>query len=263
MRKRLYTALDECNGSEAFGSSGKVGVTGESLKRKCQRDMSVDEMFSVCGNLFDCVKCDVLELDMGPVCVEQEEDITPVALVHNIVATTQIVSTVMPIDLNVIARLLPNSYYDRQKFAAITIRIHDPTCTALLFTSGKLVLTGCKGWYECVLASMHIVKMLRRYCDGVDFRVCENTIQNIVGHVEVPIPPGAKLDLDQLYDTHCTHCTYQRNMFPGLIFRPDKSPIVLLCFYSGRIVITGGKSVQDICIGWKRLWPLVKQFISA
>lgn len=185
----------------------------------------------------------------------------PPALVHNIVATTQILASVMPINLEHVARMLPNSYYDKHKFAAITIRMSDPTCTALLFTSGKLVLTGCRGWYECVLASMHIVRMLRQQVDGVDFRVSDNTIQNIVGHVEVPIAPGGCLDLDRLYDTHCTHCTYQRNMFPGLIFRPDKSPIVLLCFYSGRIVITGGKSDEDITIGWQRLWPVIKNFI--
>lgn len=167
----------------------------------------------------------------------------------------------MPINLEHIANMLPNSYYDKHKFAAITIRMFDPTCTALLFTSGKLVLTGCRGWYECVLASMHIVRMLRQRVDGVDFRVSDNTIQNIVGHVEVPIKKGGMLDLDRLYDTHCTHCTYQRNMFPGLIFRPDKSPIVLLCFYSGRIVITGGKSDDDITIGWQRLWPVIKGFI--
>ena len=202
-------------------------------------------------------------LDVGGLrdTVTDTHDDTPCALVHNIVATTQIFSSVMPIDLQHIADVLPNSYYDRKKFAAITIRIKDPTCTALLFTSGKLVLTGCKGWNECILASMHIVHMLRHYIPGVYFTVRDNTIQNIVGHVEIPLAPGQKLDLDSMYATNCTHCTYQRNMFPGLIFRPDKSPIVLLCFYSGKIVITGGKCIDDIFIGWKRLWPFIKSYI--
>jgi transcription initiation factor TFIID TATA-box-binding protein len=192
----------------------------------------------------------------------EREDDAPVALVHNIVATTQIISSMMPIDLQGIADVLPNSFYDRQRFAAITIRIQDPTCTALLFTSGKLVLTGCKGWNECILASIHVVQMLKRYNSGVDFAVHENTIQNIVGHVEVPLQKDQILDLDLLYTTHCTHCTYQRNMFPGLIYRPDKSPIVLLCFYSGKIVITGGKCIEDIEIGWRRLWPLLKTYVK-
>ena len=45
-----------------------------------------------------------------------------------------------------LATLLPCSTYDRKRFAAITIRIDNPRCTALLFTSGKLVITGVKSW---------------------------------------------------------------------------------------------------------------------
>ena len=108
-----------------------------------------------------------------------DDDGTPVALVHNIVATTQVWSNILPINLQHIADVLPNSYYDRQRFAAITIRIQNPTCTALLFTSGKLVLTGCRGWMECILASLHIVQMLRRYNPHVEFMVIDNTIQNL------------------------------------------------------------------------------------
>jgi transcription initiation factor TFIID TATA-box-binding protein len=191
-----------------------------------------------------------------------DERDTPNALVHNIVGTTQIGTSVTPIDLQAIADVLPNSYYDRQKFAAITIRIYDPTCTALLFTSGKLVLTGCKSWYECIFASHQIVKMLRRYNPDIEFYIKDNTIQNIVGHVEIPLRDKQKLDLDSMYNSYCTCCTYQKNMFPGLIFRPDNSPIVLLCFFSGKIVITGGKCIDDIVLGWKRLWPIVKEFIA-
>lgn len=51
------------------------------------------------------------------------------------------------IDLDRIFSLIPCSHYNRKKFAAITIRISEPTVTALLFTSGRLVITGSKSWY--------------------------------------------------------------------------------------------------------------------
>lgn len=193
--------------------------------------------------------------------VASSGDDVPVALIHNIVATTQIYSSVQPIRLQHIANVMPNSYYDRCKFAAITIRMQEPTCTALLFTSGKLVLTGCKGWNECILASIGIVTMLKRYIPNVDFHVIDSSIQNIVGHVEIGGQSDVVLDLDRMYEVYCTHCTYQKTLFPGLIYRPDNSPIVLLCFYSGKIVVTGGKCVDDITVGWARLWPTIKQFI--
>ena len=83
----------------------------------------------------------------------------PEAQIHNLVGTALISSLVLPLNLHMIARLLPNVVYDRQKFAAITIRLHSPMCTSLLFTSGKMVLTGCKNFTACVLASHHIVNI--------------------------------------------------------------------------------------------------------
>lgn len=188
-------------------------------------------------------------------------DESPPAMIHNIVATTQIHSSVLPIDLQHVADMLPNSYYDRRRFAAITIRIQNPTCTALLFTSGKVVLTGCRGWNECVLASNHIVTMLSQYIPFVQFHVVDNTIQNIVAHVSLLLPRGSSLDLERMYDLCSMQCTYQPQLFPGLIYRPDHSPIVLICFHSGNIVVTGGKSVGDIQFGWRRLWPFVRDFV--
>lgn len=50
------------------------------------------------------------------------------------------------------------SLHRTRRFAAITVRIDKPKCTALLFTSGKLVVTGVKSWYECLLASLTIAR---------------------------------------------------------------------------------------------------------
>lgn len=82
-----------------------------------------------------------------------------------------------------------------------------------------------------------------------------------MAHVEVPVGEGGSLDLEAMYTRLNLHCTYQKNMFPGLIYRPHASPVVLLCFFSGKIVITGGKTEQDVTEGWKRLWPTLKVFV--
>jgi transcription initiation factor TFIID TATA-box-binding protein len=86
---------------------------------------------------------------------------TPLPTVHNIVATSQIVSSLPQLDLNKIHEMLPFSFYDQSKFAAITVRLHQPDCTTLLFSSGKLVVTGCRTWYECVYASLFIAGLLK------------------------------------------------------------------------------------------------------
>lgn len=59
-----------------------------------------------------------------------------------------------------------------------------------------------------------------------------------------------------------THAnTPQRNMFPGLVYRMPGCPIVLLCFRSGKMVLTGGKTIEDIERGWGMLWPVVSGFV--
>jgi transcription initiation factor TFIID TATA-box-binding protein len=190
------------------------------------------------------------------------EDDTPITLVDNIVGTAEIVCSIRPIDLQFVAACMPNSHYDRKRFAAITLRVCSPMCTALLFTSGKLVLTGTTTRSECLMAALELVRLLRQYMRGLDFFVNGVSIQNVVAHVELGIPTGGKLDIARMYSQHCEFCTYQSSMFPGLSYRPDNSPVVLLCFFSGRIVITGGRCERDIKEGWRKLWPVIRQYIQ-
>jgi transcription initiation factor TFIID TATA-box-binding protein len=185
----------------------------------------------------------------------------PEPVIHNIVSTSQIKSQ-LPIDLTALSQLLPHSFYDKQRFAAITIRLKSPDCTTLLFSSGKLVVTGARNFYECILASLCVSRILRDAFPSREFHLVNCEIQNIVAHVELPIGEGI-LDLQGMYCKLELNCMYQKTMFPGLIYRPEASPVVLLCFYSGKVVITGGKTTRDVHEGWQNLWPTVRVFIRS
>lgn len=201
-----------------------------------------------------------LKPDHGADTVTTDDGVTPVPTVHNIVATSQIGGSMQTLDLNKIHEVLPFSFYDQRKFAAITVWLAQPTCTTLLFSSGKLVVTGCRTWYQCVYASMVVAELLQDCIPGHTFKLLACDVQNMVAHVEVPVHDGM-LDIQAMYSEMALNCTYQRKMFPGLIYRPESSPVVLLCFFSGKVVITGGKNMTDVFTGWKRLWPIIKRFI--
>jgi TATA-box binding protein (TBP) (component of TFIID and TFIIIB) len=49
-------------------------------------------------------------------------------------------------------------------------------------------------------------------------------------------------------------------MFPGLIYRPTSLPIVLLIFFSGKVVITGAKNMADVYSGWIHMMDLLKTY---
>jgi len=100
---------------------------------------------------------------------------------------------------------------------------------------------------ECVLAALKVSRLLERYIPTVTFLVRNAVVQNVVAHVVIPLKPGQKLNLARMYEDHGCNSTYAKQMFPGLIYRPNKSPVVLLCFYSGRIVITGTNLIP-VCL---------------
>ena len=189
-------------------------------------------------------------------------DSSAFAQVHNLVGTCQL-RGISRLNLETICRFLPNSLYEKQKFAAITIRLGSPQCTTLLFTSGKMVLTGCKSFMEVLLASMNCLYTLRSFIPGVKFELCDVAIQNIVGNADLRLRPDEKLDLNAFYADHNVYCTYQPNMFPGLIYRPAHINIVVLLFFSGRVVLTGARTMSCVYGGWSALFPLIAHYKRA
>ena len=183
----------------------------------------------------------------------------PVPRCHNIVSTSQIRTSQPHIDLQRLADLFPFTTYDRKRFAAITIRLANPHCTCLLFGSGKLVITGSTSFNACIVASHEITRILQRASPRDTFDVVSCQIQNLVAHVS--LSAGTVIDLNRLYERFNEQSTYQRSIFPGLVLRPPRSPIVLLVFSSGRIVCTGGRSYADIYHGFQRIYPMLRPYI--
>jgi len=100
---------------------------------------------------------------------------------------------------------------------------------------------------------------LRESCAQSHTQVSSCQIQNLVAHVS--LAPGTTIDLNRLYERFNEESTYQRSIFPGLVLRPPRSPIVLLIFTSGRIVCTGGRSYEDIYFGFAAIYDTLKPYI--
>ena len=190
-----------------------------------------------------CVSALNLALDnkCSCVCVAPPTQIMPYT--HNTVSTVHIAVGVVKLDLEFIARSLRYSTYDRKRFAAITIRISNPKITALLFSSGKLVVTGAVSKQMAMNATRQIIGNLRRLYRLSSMSYSRHLIQNIV--CNVCVPDIMTIDISRIYKEHNNLCTYQPKIFPGLIFRPSRSPIVLLVFKSSRIIVTGTTFVRS------------------
>ena len=117
----------------------------------------------------------------------------PPAPPQNVVAT---VNLNCKLNLKDIALHARNAEYNPKRFAAVIMRIREPKSTALIFASGKMVVTGAKSENEARLAARKYARILQKLNYPVTFK--EFKIQNMVGSCDVKFP----IRLEGLAGTH-------------------------------------------------------------
>ena len=141
-----------------------------------------------------------------------------------------------------------------QRFAAVIMRIRDPKTTALIFASGKMVVTGAKSEDDSKLASRKYARIIQKL--GFNAKFTDFKIQNIVGSCDIKFP----IRLEGLASKHHPFSSYEPELFPGLIYRMIKPKIVLLIFVSGKIVLTGAKVREEIYQAFEQIYPTLTDF---
>lgn len=129
------------------------------------------------------------------------------------------------------------------------MRIRDPKTTALIFASGKMVVTGAKSEDDSKLASRKYARIIQKL--GFNAKFTDFKIQNIVGSCDIKFP----IRLEGLASRHHHFSSYEPELFPGLIYRMIKPKIVLLIFVSGKIVLTGAKVREEIYQAFEQIYP--------
>jgi len=174
-----------------------------------------------------------------------------VPTLQNLVAT---VNLDCRLDLKTIALHARNAEYNPKRFAAVIMRIRDPKTTALIFASGKMVVTGAKSEDDSKLASRKYARIIQKL--GFNAKFTDFKIQNIVGSCDVKFP----IRLEGLASKHHNFSSYEPELFPGLIYRMMKPKIVLLIFVSGKIVLTGAKVREEIYQAFELIYPVLSDF---
>jgi transcription initiation factor TFIID TATA-box-binding protein len=81
-------------------------------------------------------------------------------------------------------------------------------------------------------------------------------VQNMVGSADVRFP----VRLEGLAYAHGFFCSYEPELFPGLIYRMKAPKVVLLIFVSGKVVLTGAKARDDIYAAFEAIYPVLQEF---
>lgn len=174
----------------------------------------------------------------------------PSIKIENIVATVTLDQT---LDLYAIERSIPTVEYNPDQFPGLIFRLDSPKVTALIFKSGKMVVTGAKSTLELIRAVKKIIRTLRKKGIVITGKP-KIQIQNIVAsanlYVEVNLEKAAFLLEDNMYEPE---------QFPGLIYRMNSPQVVLLIFSSGKMVITGAKSEDEVKDAVYKIYQKLKE----
>ena len=153
--------------------------------------------------------------------------------IENVVGTV-VVEITEKIDLNQIARKLPDVEYNPERFPGLVMRIEKPRATILIFSTGKMVVTGLRKASESGKVVQKVIKNIKKA--GIDVKNPVITIQNIVASGDL----HTNIDLNMAAIV-MEYAMYEPEVFPGLIYRMQDPKTVFLIFSTGRIVCTGAK----------------------
>ena len=126
-----------------------------------------------------------------------------------------------------------------------TTRNHDQVCT------------GAKSEDAARLACRKYAKIVQKLGFPASFK--DFKVQNIVGSADVRFP----IRLEGLAYAHGYFCSYEPELFPGLIYRMRSPKVVLLIFVSGKVVLTGAKAREDVYAAFDAIYPVLQEFRKA
>ena len=159
--------------------------------------------------------------------------------IENIVASGGIANS---IDLADVSSKIKSCELNTKRFPGAVYRIEKPKIASLIFSSGKVVLTGIRDKKALTDGLRIIMKSLKEA--GVDtFKEPKVAITNIVCSYDI----GKYINLNKVVITlNLENIEYEPEQFPGLVYRIKDPKIVALLFSSGKIILTGGKNLEDI-----------------
>jgi transcription initiation factor TFIID TATA-box-binding protein len=160
-----------------------------------------------------------------------------------------------PVDLKEIAMSVKNAEYNPRRFMSVVIRLRDPRTTALLFRSGKLLITGARTEHQTRLAARQCARLVQKLGHpNVTFN--DFTISNMVGAADVRFP----VNLPLLANAHAAYCDFESEIFPAVIYRMQHPNVVALIFVNGKVVLTAGKRREDLYTAFEHIYQLLLEF---
>ncbi|XP_018898248.2 uncharacterized protein [Bemisia tabaci] len=179
---------------------------------------------------------------------------TEAGIIPTIQNTVSSVDLGCQLDLVKINNQVRNSEYNPSRFCGVVMRLREPRTSALVFRSGKMVVTGARDENSANLASRKFARILQKLNFPVKF--INYKVHNVVATCDLRFP----IRLENLNQLHGQFCNYEPELFPSLIYRMVKPRVVLLIFVNGKLIVTGAKSKAEIIEALDTIVPVLRSF---
>jgi transcription initiation factor TFIID TATA-box-binding protein len=159
--------------------------------------------------------------------------------IENIVFVGSLAGT---LDIEYIADKLDGCVLNRKRFPGAVYHMQEPKVTVLLFSSGKVVMTGITRNDDFQKGLDGLIRQVNDL--GVMTHATPDvSIKNMVCSYDT----GVFINLNKLIGMfNYEKIEYEPEQFPGLVYRMTDPKIVALIFSSGKVILTGGKNIDDV-----------------
>ena len=159
---------------------------------------------------------------------------------------------------------IKNSELNNNKLTLIS-KFNNSKKTAIIFSSGKMILSGAKTEKESKASLIMFAKLINKAWGNVELK--DYKIQNIIASYDIRF----KLSLNILYDlinesinnknklnlNIYDYCKMENSLFKGIIYYLDEEKITIIIFESGKVSISGAKNIIDIENTFKNIYPFL------
>jgi len=166
--------------------------------------------------------------------------------IENVVASGAVAESINLVEFT---EKTENCELNKKRFPGAVFHIADPRIACLIFSSGKIVITGLRNDKALKDGLAIVIKSLKDA--GIEpLKEPRVAITNMVCSYDL----GRYINLNKLMVTlNVENVEYEPEQFPGLVYRLHDPKIVALIFSSGKIILTGGKTIEEVRMGLKNL----------
>ena len=189
----------------------------------------------------------------------------------------------IPLDLQKIARKCRNTEFNNRRHGAVVMKLRkrqqqqqqqeeeqqqqqqsvggsvalSSSATGIIFRSGKIIVTDVNSINQAESACREFRKVIEKIgLKPKEFGAMEFKVRNIMATCQI----GFQIRLEELSYSHSDFVSYEPEVFPGLVYRLDRTEVVVLIFSSGKIVLTGSKKVSGLTNALTKLYPILVEY---